>query len=196
MSAVTAREPADVPRDRTIARKVIGTRLFLISYTPLWAIFAIRSQGVAEEIVFYVFTAWGLLDAFRTIEGGTRRSARHITFESISDQSSQVAGYLATYLLPFISGPPAGARAWAAYFVYFLVTWAIFIPSDLALVNPTLYILGWRLVAATRNGRRVLVICQDPPTAGLEAGVLATTLMGELGWVRRPTRPPWTWIVR
>jgi hypothetical protein len=190
-------EPGQPTRDKTIARKIIGTRLFFTSYTPLWAIFAIRSQDTDGQVVFWLLTAWGLLDTFRIIEGGLRRSARHVKFESVSDRSGQVSGYLASYLLPFVSGPPSGLSAWLGYFVYFLVAWAVFIPSDLGLVNPTLYVLGWRLVEGTRNGKRVLIVCQDPPVPDpQDKGVLATTLMGEVGWVRRPTRPPWTWVAQ
>jgi hypothetical protein len=180
-------------RSRTITRKIIGTRLFFISYTPLWAIFAIRSHHTNGQVLFWALTAWGLLDAFRIIEGGLRRSARLIKFEKVSDRSGHVSGYLATYLLPFVSGPPSGLRAWLGYAVYFLVAWAVFVPSDLGLVNPTLYILGWRLVEGVRMGQSVLILCQDPPGPD---GARATTLMGEVGWVCRPTRPPWTWAVR
>ena len=75
-----------------------------------------------------------------------------------------MSGYLATYLLPFLGGPPLDLRGWLAYGVYFLVAWAVFVPSELGLVNPTLYILGWRLVEGTRRGRSELIICQDPPS--------------------------------
>lgn len=182
-------------RERLIAQKVMRTRLFFISYTPLWGIFAIRSDTVDGQVVFWLLAAGGLVDAFRLIEAGLRRSARHVQFDDISDRSGHVSGYVASYLLPFISGPPVGLRAWLAYAVYFLVAWAVFVPSDLGLVNPTLYLLGWRLVEGTRAGRAELIICQDPPSTGSEGEPVAT-LMGGIGWVRRPTRPPWTWVSR
>jgi hypothetical protein len=180
---------------RLIAQKIMRTRLFFISYTPLWAIFAIRSHATVGQIVFWVLTAWGFLDAFRLIEAGLHRSTRHIHFDNVSDRSGHVSGYLATYLLPFISGPPMDLRAWLAYGVYFLVAWAVFVPSDLGLVNPTLYILGWRLVEGTRQGRRELIICQDLPD-GESEGEPVARLMGGAGWIRRPTRRPWTWVSR
>jgi hypothetical protein len=182
-------------RHRRIAQKIVRTRLFFISYTPLWAIFAIRSHGTVSQVVFWLLTAWGFLDAFRLIQAGLHRSTRHIHFDAISDRSGSVSGYLATYLLPFLGGPPLDLRGWFAYAVYFLVAWAVFVPSDLGLVNPTLYILGWRLVEGTRRGRSELIICQDPPSLESEGEPVAQ-LMGGAGWVRRPTRPPWTWVSR
>ena len=182
-------------RERLIAQKIMRTRLFFISYTPLWAIFAIRSNITTGQLVFWLLTGWGLVDAFRLIEAGLHRSIRHVKFDDISDRSGQVSGYVATYLLPFVGGPPVGLRAWLAYAVYFLVAWAVFVPSDLGLVNPTLYILGWRLVEGKRQGQPTLIICQDPPRADSKGEPVAT-LMGGVGWVRRPTRPPWTWVSR
>jgi hypothetical protein len=180
---------------RLIAQKIMRTRLFFISYSPLWAIFAIRSHAADGQAVFWLLTAWGLFDAFRLIEAGLRRSTRHVRFDNISDRSGYVSGYLATYLLPFLGGPPLDLRGWLAYGLYFVVAWAIFVPSDLGLVNPTLYILGWRLVEGTRQGRSELIICQDPPGRESEGEPVAK-LMGGAGWIRRPTRRPWTWVSR
>lgn len=174
-----------------MARRLVGTRLFLISYAALWAIFAIRSTGIIEEVVFWVLAGWGLVDAIRLIDAGLRRSARHIRFDDVSDKSGEVAGYLATYLLPFVAGPPTDFRGALAYFVYFAVAWAVFVPSSLGLVNPTLYILGWRVVEASRHDQRILIICQDAPKSG-PPGEPVAMLMGGVGWVMRPTRRPWT----
>jgi hypothetical protein len=182
-------------RQRLIAQKIMRTRLFFISYTPLWAIFAIRSHGTVSQVVFWLLTGWGFLDTFRLIEAGLRRSTRHVRFDDISDRSGSVSGYLATYLLPFLGGPPLDLRGWFAYGVYFLVAWAVFVPSELGLVNPMLYILGWRLVEGTRRGRSELIICQDPPGRDPEGEPVAR-LMGGAGWIHRPTRRPWTWVSR
>lgn len=167
----------------------------MISYVPLWAIFAIRSDKTAVIVVFAAAGGLGLIDALRIIEGGLRRSMRHVAFDAISDKSGDAASYLATYLLPFIGGPPTDLRGALAYGVYFMVAWTVFVPSSLGLINPTLYILGWRVMEATRNGERVLIICQDPPTPG-PPGALVGNFAGEIGWVQRPTRQPWTSIAR
>lgn len=187
--------PAGDAPTRRHARKLVGTRLFLISYAPLWVIFAIRSSDAVVEIVFWVLAGLGLLDAFRIIQAGLRRSVRHVTFEDVSDKSGDAAGHLATYLLPFIGGPPTDIRSSIAYAVYFIVAWSVFVPSTLGLVNPTLYLLGWRVVEATRQGQVTLVVCQDPPVTG-SPGAPVASLMGSIGWVHRPTRRPWTWLAR
>ena len=77
-------------------------------------------------------------------------------------------GYLATYLLPLLAVTPRGFGDWAAYMMYGAVAAVVFVRTDLALVNPTLYVLGWRVVSAIpigENGTRdsaVIVVCRDP----------------------------------
>lgn len=180
---------------RRQGRKILGTRLFIISYVPLWVIFAIRSDQLSVTVAFSTIAGLGLLDAFRIIEAGLHRSVRHVVFEEINDRSGDAAGYLATYLLPFIGGPPTDIRGAVAYLVYFIVAWCVFVPSSLGLVNPTLYVLGWRVVEGSRQGRAVLIVCQDPPQVG-PPGAPVTNLAGGIGWVQRPARKPWTWVAR
>jgi hypothetical protein len=176
-------------------RLVLGTRLFFVSYVPLWVIFAVQSGILAVTVVFAVVAALGCIDAFRIIEAGLRRSVRHVEFTEISDKTGDAAGYLATYLLPFIGGPPTDLRGAVAYGLYFVVAWTVFVPSTLGLVNPTLYLLGWRVVEAKRNGRVELIVCQDRPRAG-SPGVAVAQLASQIGWVQRPTRKPWSFVAR
>src|ERR1700687_3730735 len=99
--------PLPQGESRRAAARLLGPRLFTISYVPLWAIFAVRSSALPGRVIFALLAVWGLVDAFRIISAGLRRSSRTIAFDDISDKSADVSGYLATYLLPFISGPPS-----------------------------------------------------------------------------------------
>lgn len=179
----------------SLARSLVGTRLFLISYAPLWGIFAIRSSAWPTRPVFLALAVLGVLDAVRLVTAGLYRSSRTVVFESVSDKSGDASGYLATYLLPFIAGPPSDLSGYLAYGVYFTVAWAVFVPSSLGLVNPTLYVLGWRAFEVVRTGRREIMIAQDVPAAGAP-GEMAAHMMGQVGWVGSPTRPPWTLMRR
>lgn len=182
------------------ARRVVGTRLFLVSYTPLWIIFLVLSDTTLQRIAFLALSVYGLCDAFRIVSAGRRRSSRYQAFTAVSDKSGEAAGYLASYLLPFIAGPPDTIPELAAFLLYLSVAWAIFVPTDLVLVNPTLYLLGWRVVRAvheSENGRSrdVLLVCHEAPCVGLEYRV--GRLMGGIGYVvradpprQRPSRPP------
>jgi hypothetical protein len=129
--------------------------------------------------------AFGVIDGWRLTRGASRKGSTVQQFTEIRDQGATVAGYLATYLLPLIGLSVNGLRDIAAYLIYFVVALVVFVRSDLALVNPTLYLLGWRVVAGKINNTGnatpasavdVLIICRD--VAALGAPVNATRLAG------------------
>jgi hypothetical protein len=62
------------------------------------------------------------------------------------DQGAAAATYLATYLLPLLNPEGGGWRLAAAYAIYLITLYIVFIRSDrLLVINPTLYILGYRV---------------------------------------------------
>jgi hypothetical protein len=78
--------------------------------------------------------------------------------ERVEDQGNAVSGYLATYLLPFLGTLPTGLGDVLAYVIYFLTALIIYAKSDLALINPTLYVLGWRVLKVVADGRTFLLL--------------------------------------
>jgi hypothetical protein len=140
-------------------------RLFIASYAPLALILAVqRSSGVWppwNRPAFWVFTAiglFGLVDAYRLPRGALRKGDVRVTLSDLVDEGGEVAAYIATYLLPFIGFEVTGWRGLAALAIYFVVLFVVFMRSDLALVNPTLYLTGWRVVSARRGQHRVLML--------------------------------------
>lgn len=154
-------------------------RLFLVSYAPLWLMLSLRAlpdrptlrwtgEPAYGTIVFGALAAWSFVDAWRLVRGVGRRSAITLRFAEVRDEGGAAGGYLATYLLPLLAVTPDGAGEWAAYILYGAVAATVFVRTDLALVNPTLYILGWRVVSAVPDGAGptghtgVVVVCRDP----------------------------------
>lgn len=140
-------------------------RLFIASYAPLALILAVqRSNGVWppwDRPAFWGFAAIGvigLIDAHRLPRGALRKGHIRVTLSDLSDEGGQVAAYIATYLLPFIGFEVAAWREVAALVIYFAVLFVVFVRSDLALVNPALYLTGWRVVSAKRDQHRVLML--------------------------------------
>ncbi len=181
-------------RNARLFGRVIGTRLFLISYMPLWAMFAVRSADIWGEVAFGTVAVLALADSVRLISAGLAKSARKVTVDGVSDKGGEVSGYLATYLLPFISGPPDSLRGWLAYGLYFLVAWSIFVSSDMGLINPTLYLLGWRVITAEWNQQSLILLCQQPPAPG--ATPKGSALPGAVGWVLAPEYGVWLKVAR
>ena len=183
-------------RLRGVTENLIRVRLFFVSYAPLWLMLACRAAPsgrwhwdarTAAAIVFGLLAVYGFVDAVRLIRGSGRTSIRSLVFGEVSDQGGNAAGYLATYLLPFIGLVPADWGDWAAYVLYFLVALIVFIRTDLTFVNPTLYILGYRVVSANAylpGGRALVpgspfvVVCRDPQALASSRVVDVTSIAG------------------
>lgn len=159
-------------------------QLFLISYIPLALIFAIRAIPSSNDdrlcswlvpAGFAVLAVLGFALAVRLLQGGHRVSPVELKVTGIQDEGAQAAGYLATYLFPFIIFDAASWRVWVAYCVYFLVLALVTTRSNLILVNPTLYLLRRRVVRIDFDTKRgvgpadrqsAILICRQLPKVG------------------------------
>jgi hypothetical protein len=161
-------------RERASAATARG-RLFFASYAPLALIFALRSipDHWGAVGVWGIVALVGFVDARQLVYGARRRDRRTVRFDRVKDAGGAVAAYLATYLLPFIASPPTRLADVAAYTVYFVVVFVVYVRSDMAVVNPTLYVLGWRVVeGTTQDGRSVLVVCRSAPDEEADVDVV------------------------
>lgn len=102
----------------------------------------------------------------------------------VRDHGSQVAGYLVTYLLPFlVITDPRGADL-IAYALFLGVVGLIFVRSDMAEINPTLYLLRRRVVqVTTEEGFSGFAVVRGTPEIGdtlraihLDQGVLVEVM--------------------
>jgi hypothetical protein len=154
--------PADQVEDRSVF--VVRAQLFLSSYAPLFVILAIRFQGVALKAVCAALAGIGFLYLFLVVFVVTRRAqARPYPVASVQDASGEVAGYLATYLVPFVAVPSPSAADLAGYAILAVVIVAIFMRSELARINPTLYLLGWRVASITTGETSYYIVCRRLP---------------------------------
>lgn len=158
--------PGDQADDRSTL--VVRALLFLSSYAPLFVILAIRFQGAALRGVCAGLAAVGLA-YLAVIVWVVPRAAQQRTYQvdAVRDASGQVAGYLATYVVPFVTVASPTAADLAGYCIFGVVVLLIFIRSDLAQINPALYLLGRRVASITSGPRSYYVVCRRlprPPT--------------------------------
>lgn len=151
--------------------------LFFISYGPLWLMLAFRtlpspghwrwgSTSTWATAVLALAAVWAFVDGRRLVAGAQRKGAIRLRFSEVRDEGSAAAGYLATYLVPLLASGPTRAAEWVAYGLYAAMAVLVFVRTDLALINPTLYLFGWRVVSATigdpsEPAMSVVVICRD-----------------------------------
>lgn len=134
-------------RRPTPATAAIRARLFLSSYSALFLLLALRFDDRNLRLVSLGLGVIGLFDAVRLVLWQPKRvGASPYTIAGVSDHGSQVAGYLVSYLLPFLPITDPTMSDIVAYALFLLVVGIIFIRSDMAQINPTLYLLGRRVL--------------------------------------------------
>lgn len=140
----------------------------MLSYAPLILIFALQSDTWKQRAIYFGAALLVLTDGYRCTYGQTKKGARNFTALAVKDRGSEVSGYLATYLLPFLSGPPTDIWSASAYLVYFFVAWVIYVNSDLLFINPSLYLLGWRVGQVKIGDTDALILFKTAPLQGTQ----------------------------
>jgi hypothetical protein len=138
-----------------------------------------RTSAATAGIAF-AFATLGLLTVALLLYNARRSGTRRWHVTDPRHQGAAVAGYLATYLLPLLAVQPGGWRVTAAYAVYLVVMYLVYIKSDdLVLINPTLYVFGYRIydVAVTvstdpSTQQRVLLLTRLRLTGDTDVNVL------------------------
>jgi hypothetical protein len=175
MHAVTNASPPGPPADQMTDRSIflVRSQLFLSSYAPLFAILAIRFHGTTLKAVCAGLAGFGLLYLAVVIWVVPRNAQpRSYPVQSVDDAAGEVAGYLATYLLPFVTVPSPSAADLAGYSILAVVVAVIFTRSELARINPTLYLLGWRVASIETGEMRYYLICRHLPRADTSIGAV------------------------
>lgn len=165
-SVSTSSGPSEPAWKDRLGGTLLRTRLFALSYMPLVVIFALQSGSWLARGIYFVITLLLLVDGYRCTYGQSKKAERNFTAVAVKDSGSEVSGYLATYILPFISGPPANLWTAGAYLVYFFVAWVVYVNSDLLFINPSLYLLGWRIGQVTVGREELLTLFKTAPLPG------------------------------
>lgn len=135
-----------------------------MSYAPLQVILAVRFSTIAPRLIACSLALAGFGDAVAILRGAERRASTTVEVVEIRDRGAEVAGYLATYLLPFVVVTAPTARDFIAYGVYFLVAAIVYVRSDMIQVNPTFYAVGRRVVTVIDEcGKETDLICRHAP---------------------------------
>jgi hypothetical protein len=161
MVSVNAKRP-------TPATTAIRARLFVSSYAPLFLLLALRFEGRTLRLVALLAGLIGVADGARLVLWQPRHvGASPYRLSEVRDHGSQVAGYLVTYLLPFlVITDPRGADL-GAYALFLGIVGLIFVRSDMAEINPTLYILRRRVVqVTTEEGFSGFAVVRGAPEPG------------------------------
>jgi cytochrome b561 len=117
-----------------------------------------HQTSAAASALGFGFALLGLMLVGLLLYNAHRAGGVYWTVSNPSEQGAAVAGYLATYLLPLLAIGTGGWRVTAAYGIYLVVLWVVYVRSDeLVLINPTLYLFRFRIYNAQVR------VDSDPP---------------------------------
>jgi hypothetical protein len=133
-------------------------RLFFISYVPLfvtlmlrttpdWSQLAHSNRDAIAPALFLALSLAGLALTWELLRKPRRLSGTSLTVNEVSDAGAETAGYLGSYILPWIMFSETTWQVWAAFTAYMAVVTLVTTQSTLILVNPTLYLFRRRVVA-------------------------------------------------
>jgi hypothetical protein len=180
-----------------MARLLVRLRLFISSYAPLFAILAVRFRDSKLELACALLAALGAASLLFLLRTARRIQPDPHRIETVADRGAEVAGYLATYLLPFVTVTEPSARDIGAYSSFLVVVGVVYVQSDMVQINPLLYLFGYRVSAVTTgDGWSGVLISRSQPRPG--SVVLASRLQNTLALERTrerhghpvATRPP------
>ncbi|ROS22955.1 hypothetical protein [Cellulomonas sp. PhB150] len=129
-------------------------RLLLLtsSYTPLFVLLVIRFEDRALQIGCAIIAALGLVAAGVLIRAQGDEAGSPMELAEVRNEGGQVAAYLATYLLPFLTVSAPTGRDVIAYVGFLVVTGAILWRANALQVNPLLALLRFRLFEVVGDG--------------------------------------------
>jgi hypothetical protein len=132
----------------------IQISLFLSSYLPLFVLVGIRSVSESETIwrLCAVLAGASIIGTAVFIYMAYARSEIDVVVLDVEDRDPDVAAYLATYLLPFVTVFTGRWQDVVSLFGFIFVLGVVYVRSRLIYINPTLALLGFhvaRIISAT-----------------------------------------------
>ena len=152
-SRMSSNEVAQGPGPSTAGSKwrSVKTELIFVlgAYSPLALLMGVISAFDDHLYMAFtwmlVFLLLVLMTASAVAKPKDTLGASTVMYSDSDEQGSAVSGYLATYLLPFVALPTGAPGPIAGYAVFFILVALLHLRSNLGLINPSLYILGWRV---------------------------------------------------
>lgn len=162
-------------------------RLFFCSYAPLFLICGVRFESLPLALVCGVLAVASTLTGVLVVWAARRMTPSHYRITTVDDRGPEVAGYLATYILPFVTVAQPTWRDIMAYAIFLTVSAVVYVRSEMIQINPTLYLFGWKVRAvSTSSGMTGYLITRRDVTvqAEIDAVRFQDTLLIDHRWAR------------
>lgn len=135
--------------------------LFLSSYSPLFAVFAILDSfgsGWPTKVCIGI-AILGLLLPVVVVLVAKRLAPQALRVESSQVRDGDALAYIATYLVPFAAITATTARQRGALGLFVFLIAVLYVRSELFYINPLLALVGYRMFqVATPSGSSVVLL--------------------------------------
>ena len=129
---------------------IIRLRLLTSAYVPLYVVTLVYFESKPVRIIMGIVTMVGCVSLVSLLWAVSQRIApRTVVPMTVRDLGNEVASYVATYLLPFVTLNEPDIKNIIAFFIALAAMSVVYIRSDMIGVNPLLYLLGYRVYAVT-----------------------------------------------
>ena len=122
---------------------------FLSSYGPLWIMLGLRFSSHVARISLIAFGLACIAYVVFIVSRSADERPSNATLTITGDAGADVSGYLAAYLLPFLTVAEPSLTDVIAYVIFILVAGFVYVRSGLMQINPTVYLMGRRVLRAT-----------------------------------------------
>jgi hypothetical protein len=150
-----------------LADVYITWSIFLSSYVPLLLIFALRLSEKHPSSAFVAVCLAAVITVNLLILLNVPIAPRDFAIDTVESNANEVAGYIATYLLPFLV---VGDVAWRDLVAYAILVWTIgqaMTRDDVLHINPLLSVMGYRIYTITTvDGSRYYLITRRKVRTG------------------------------
>jgi len=159
----------------------LSVLLFLSSYSPVFVILALKSYGDSCPIYFLslFLLISGLVGVVLFLLIALRHTPYSATVVDVEARDSDLAGYLVTYLLPFLGIAASGWRDVLAVALFFAIVAIVYVNSRMIYINPILSLFGYHLYRVQATTR---------PDLEDTSRITPQFLVTKSRWVRRGDR--------
>jgi len=159
--------------------------MFMGSFAPLFALFAIRTHNRALRWSLVGIAVAGVTATLTLIWIGRRTEPAPIHLTRVRPRDAEVVSYLVTYLLPFLLAPDPSGTDIVALVLFLCVIAILYIRSNMVYVNPVLALLGWHLFAAETESNVLWILSRRSDIKS--ENIQAVNIVGNV-WIRREDR--------
>ena len=144
---------------------LVRLELGLAAFAPALGLLAFRSRGSFWALLFLIPAAAGVVVLVWGVITVRRGNGEPFTFDDIEDLSGEILGHIGAYLLPvFIDTSNSTEEIVVGAIVLALIV-QIHVATGRVLVNPLLYLFGYRVYNAETGGAAFYLVAKSDVSA-------------------------------